>query len=520
MDAAERALLEEAVGAALAAARTDRRRAAGASSDGSRCWPPSRATRSPSSSSALGATNRAATALDDVVVSGARRGHPAPTSRCCSRSSARGLRPAPLPTGTRTPSASRRLGSPPRASCWWWAAPDRSRAPWPCRRRRRNRARCEVSIPTPASIWCGWSTAAGRRGDRRRGVGVGVALGRRAVAHQMLGASRTMLELARAHASERVQFGRPIASFQAVRHRLADALVAVEALEATLNAAADEPNAAHGGAREGDGGPHRADGRGPLPAGARRDRLHHGPSVSPLSQAHDAARRPLRIGRRDRPRPRAATPRRRAGYRHSSSSEKEPAVTDFDAIDFFRDTDVHRRSVSLLRVPAGAVPSAARAASRRGDGHGIRRGDLGVSRHCDVLVVQLGDRAVPGLPGAARRRRRQRAHRAAPRRAAVQRSAPDARPADAHRAPRAADAADHAEAPARERGVHVAARRSADRRVHRQRRMRVRQRVRQPVRPARDRGSARRAGIGSRDVPRPSSRPGSPAASSGAPIPR
>ena len=52
-----------------------------------------------------------------------------------------------------------------------------------------------------------------------------------------------MLELARTHALERVQFGRPIASFQAVRHRLADALVAIEALEATLGAAGDEPNA-------------------------------------------------------------------------------------------------------------------------------------------------------------------------------------------------------------------------------------------------------------------------------------
>ena len=51
-----------------------------------------------------------------------------------------------------------------------------------------------------------------------------------------------MLALARTHALERVQFDRPIASFQAVRHRLADALVAVEALDATLGAAADEPN--------------------------------------------------------------------------------------------------------------------------------------------------------------------------------------------------------------------------------------------------------------------------------------
>ena len=68
------------------------------------------------------------------------------------------------------------------------------------------------------------------------------ALGRRAVAHQIAGASRAMLGLARAHALERVQFGRPIARFQAVRHRLADALVAVEALEAALLAAKDEPN--------------------------------------------------------------------------------------------------------------------------------------------------------------------------------------------------------------------------------------------------------------------------------------
>jgi Acyl-CoA dehydrogenase, C-terminal domain len=69
-----------------------------------------------------------------------------------------------------------------------------------------------------------------------------VAAGRRAVAHQIAGACRTMLLLACAHAVERVQFGRPIAAFQAVRHRLADALVAVEALEATLEVADDDPD--------------------------------------------------------------------------------------------------------------------------------------------------------------------------------------------------------------------------------------------------------------------------------------
>jgi len=69
-----------------------------------------------------------------------------------------------------------------------------------------------------------------------------LAAGRRAIAHQIAGACRAMLDLACAHALERVQFGRPIARFQAVRHRLADALVALETLEAALTAAWDEPN--------------------------------------------------------------------------------------------------------------------------------------------------------------------------------------------------------------------------------------------------------------------------------------
>ncbi|GMU78100.1 MAG: hypothetical protein AMXMBFR46_08960 [Acidimicrobiia bacterium] len=67
-----------------------------------------------------------------------------------------------------------------------------------------------------------------------------VAAGRRAVGHQVAGTARVMLDLARTHALERVQFGRPIVRFQAVRHRLAETLVAIEALEATLAAAWDE----------------------------------------------------------------------------------------------------------------------------------------------------------------------------------------------------------------------------------------------------------------------------------------
>jgi hypothetical protein len=65
----------------------------------------------------------------------------------------------------------------------------------------------------------------------------GVAFAQRAVAHELVGASRTALALAREHAIERVQFDQPIARFQAVRHRLAETLVALETADAMLDAA-------------------------------------------------------------------------------------------------------------------------------------------------------------------------------------------------------------------------------------------------------------------------------------------
>ena len=64
-----------------------------------------------------------------------------------------------------------------------------------------------------------------------------VSLGQLAVGHELVGASRRMLALAREHAVERIQFGQPIAMFQAVRHRLAETLVAIEAADAALDAA-------------------------------------------------------------------------------------------------------------------------------------------------------------------------------------------------------------------------------------------------------------------------------------------
>ncbi len=63
---------------------------------------------------------------------------------------------------------------------------------------------------------------------------------RRAVGWWLVGSARAMLSLARQHALDRVQFGKPIAGFQAVRHRLAETLVAIEGAEATLTLPGDD----------------------------------------------------------------------------------------------------------------------------------------------------------------------------------------------------------------------------------------------------------------------------------------
>jgi hypothetical protein len=67
-----------------------------------------------------------------------------------------------------------------------------------------------------------------------------IALCQLAVGHELVGASTKMLELARHHAVERTQFDQIIGKFQAVRHRLAETLVAVEAADAMLGAAWEE----------------------------------------------------------------------------------------------------------------------------------------------------------------------------------------------------------------------------------------------------------------------------------------
>jgi alkylation response protein AidB-like acyl-CoA dehydrogenase len=81
-------------------------------------------------------------------------------------------------------------------------------------------------------------------GERAVAVWDAVATaGRLAIGYQILGAVGQMIELAVDHACSRVQFGRPVGSFQAVRNRLADAHVAREGAAAALAAAWDADDA-------------------------------------------------------------------------------------------------------------------------------------------------------------------------------------------------------------------------------------------------------------------------------------
>ncbi len=106
-----------------------------------------------------------------------------------------------------------------------------------------------VPLPYTGNTWVEWS-----RSDRETtaldselplrvldsGAAVPVSAGRRALGWWLVGTSRAMLNLARTHALDRTQFGKPIAGFQAVRHRLAETFVAIEGAEATLHAATDD----------------------------------------------------------------------------------------------------------------------------------------------------------------------------------------------------------------------------------------------------------------------------------------
>src|SRR5262249_29500164 len=74
-----------------------------------------------------------------------------------------------------------------------------------------------------------------------------LAKGRLALLARAYGAARRAFELAVDYARERRQFGQPIGKFQAIQHKLANGLIALEGVELTLDNAAqlhdrDDPN--------------------------------------------------------------------------------------------------------------------------------------------------------------------------------------------------------------------------------------------------------------------------------------
>jgi hypothetical protein len=63
------------------------------------------------------------------------------------------------------------------------------------------------------------------------------------IAAEQIGAAARCLELTVDYTKERVQFGRPIGSFQALKHRMADLYVAVQSARAVVTDAIADPSA-------------------------------------------------------------------------------------------------------------------------------------------------------------------------------------------------------------------------------------------------------------------------------------
>jgi alkylation response protein AidB-like acyl-CoA dehydrogenase len=74
--------------------------------------------------------------------------------------------------------------------------------------------------------------------DASAATAAALDLGALACSAQLLGAGRALLEASVRHASTRVQFGRPVGGFQAVKHKLADVAIGLEFARPLLDAAA------------------------------------------------------------------------------------------------------------------------------------------------------------------------------------------------------------------------------------------------------------------------------------------
>ena len=329
MDAAERALLDDDGAARRSRHAGDDRddRCARASSAGSTCWRPSPTTRSTSCSARSARTNASATALDDVVASAlgvTPRADLAvllppfgawdPPGRlagghvnAAGSATARGRRPASCSSCARPRRTSRAVTVPVAVGRRAPGARHRSR-------RRLPRGTCRAatrSTPTRRS-----TRGVGRRGRLRPAGGCAPDRGRDP--HDARARAR------RTRPSGCSSVG-PIASLPSRAAPSRRRARRGRGARGDAGRGRRRAGRGHRGAREGDRRAHRAHGRRALPAGARRDRLHHRPSVPPLPEAHDAARRAVRHPPTRSRSTSAGNSWRRAACRRSSSSDRKAA---------------------------------------------------------------------------------------------------------------------------------------------------------------------------------------------------
>ena len=267
------------------------------------------------------------------------------------------------------PSPRPATGSLDRARSGDWRRPRPSRAPWwssddgiahvvdtaslerPRRRRARPAPRPRRGRPAPA---------ARRRRRRRSATPAGRTRWPPASGPSPTSWSASpgrCSRLAREHALERVQFDRPIAGFQAVRHRLAEGLVAIEAADAAAARGVGRRHAAHAAAGQGHRRPQRPHRRPPQPAGAGRHRLHDRAPAAPLRAASPRARPPPRRRPLAHRRPRCGAAPRTAAYRRCFRSEPRNDRSGWGA-------SYPSASIASLTTPAAASGIAVAASSR------------------------------------------------------------------------------------------------------------------------------------------------------------
>jgi len=83
------------------------------------------------------------------------------------------------------------------------------------------------------------AVATGRRGEDGPGLARALDRARVALANEMVGVTERVLEMAVGYAKVRTQFGRPIGSFQAIKHKCADLWIGLEAARTAADHAAD-----------------------------------------------------------------------------------------------------------------------------------------------------------------------------------------------------------------------------------------------------------------------------------------